>query len=51
MQVFVRAKIRPDPCKRGLSVQVWDLRKEGQYTVNMAVNIIYIPTLLYIPRF
>ena len=29
MQVFVRAKICPDPCKRGLSVQVWDL-KAGQ---------------------
>ena len=30
MQVFVRAKICPDPCKRGLSVQVWDLKKAGQ---------------------
>ena len=30
MQVFVRAKFCPDPCKRGRSVQVWNLKKAGQ---------------------
>ena len=30
MEVFVRAKICSDPCKRGLSVQLWDLKKEGK---------------------
>ena len=46
---FFRAKICPRPCKRGLSVQVWDLKKVGQLfltsTVPIAYGLVWTPEL------